>query len=88
MPKQTVFNKLEMDEHGNIFIRYQKQFVDEDGSVIDLGWHRSSPQPGEDLDTHIAMVSENLTRDVKAGAVVETPGLAALKRVVSAARGR
>lgn len=83
MPKQTVFNRLEMDEHGVIMIRLQKQFVDEDGSVIDMGWHRTAIDPGGDLEATLADVNTHLLH-MKVGGLKETPGLKAVKRLVPA----
>lgn len=81
MKKQTVFNQLEMNEDGLIQIRFQKQFVDDDGSVTALGWHRTILEPGGNIDEQLSSADANL-KAMGEGGLKETAGLDAVRRVV------
>ena len=59
--KRTVVDQREVTANGIIQIRFRKELV-EDGKVISFEYHRTSLQPGEDIDALMAVVNMHLVK--------------------------
>lgn len=81
--KRTIVDQVEVAKSGHLHIRFAVQLV-EDGKVIEEKWHRTSVEPGGDVDAQIAAVNANLEMMGKAR-VVDLPGLARARAVALAA---
>jgi hypothetical protein len=61
MHKQTTVDQIEIRPDGTVGIRFAKQVVDDDGTVLSSGWDRSTPMaPGCDIDAQMAAVNAGL----------------------------
>lgn len=69
MFKRTVIDQIEITRDGTINLRLAKEVVDDDGTVISSGWHRTVLPPGGDIDAQIATVNEHLTTGLKCAPV-------------------
>lgn len=65
MKKQTVTDQIEITRDGSIQLRFAKEILDDDGTVISSGWHRAVLAPGDDIDELMTRINENLVRDLK-----------------------
>jgi len=65
MKKQTIIDQIEITRDGTIQVRFAKQVVDDDGTVLNSAYHRTAFPPGHDIDAQMAAVNENLVRDLK-----------------------
>ena len=59
LEKRTIIDQIEITRNGIIQIRFAKQIV-EDGREISLQWHRTSLEPGADLDGQLLAVNLHL----------------------------
>ncbi len=69
MHKQTILDQIEITRDGTINLRFAKEIVDDDGSVIGSEWHRTAIPPGQDVDAQIAAVNEHLVTHLKCSPV-------------------
>jgi hypothetical protein len=69
MEKRTVIDQVEITRDGTINLRMAKEVVDDDGTVLQSGLHRTSFPPGHDIDAQMAAVNAGLVRDLKMPAV-------------------
>lgn len=60
MKKQTTVNAVTILDTGRIEVRFAKQVIDDDGSVLANEWHRVAIEPGVDVDAIMAVVNEHL----------------------------
>lgn len=67
--KKTIIQQIEILADGNVQVRLQLLTL-EDGEVLASAWHRTSIQPGVDLDAQMAMVNTHLSQ-MKKEPVVE-----------------
>jgi hypothetical protein len=67
MEKRTVVDQVEIKRDGTMQIRFKKQLVDDDGTVTELGYHRTAAMPGEDLTAQLENVDNHLRTGLKAG---------------------
>lgn len=81
MIKQTVIDRIEISRDGTINIRMAKEVIDDDGTVISSGWHRTVLPPGLNIDAQFAAVNENLVRGLKCSPVAASD-IERLKAVV------
>lgn len=65
MHKNTTVDRIEVESRGTIKIRIAKRIIDDDGSVLSTDWHRTSIDPGEDIEAHMQGVNTNLAADLK-----------------------
>lgn len=65
MHKQTVLDQIEISRDGTINLRFAKEVVDDDGTVISSEWHRTVCPPGTDVDAQIAAVNQHLVVGLK-----------------------
>lgn len=82
MKKQTILDKIEIERDGAFGLRFAKQIVDDDGTVLHSEWHRTMLPPGGDLDRQMAAVNANLAE--MGAATVETHELARVKTLTPA----
>ena len=59
--KRTVVDQREVMQSGIIQIRFRKEIV-EDGKVLSYQYHRTTLQPGDDLDAQMRVVNAHLER--------------------------
>lgn len=57
--KRTVVDQREVTASGVVQIRLRKEIV-QDGKVLSYEYHRTSLQPGDDLDAQMAAVNAHL----------------------------
>lgn len=69
MKKQTILDQTEILRDGTLQLRFAKQIIDDDGTVISTGWHRTTLPPGHDIDAQIVMVNEYLVSNHKCAAI-------------------
>lgn len=81
--KKTVVNQIEVTENGHIQIRFAVQLV-EDGRVLDSKWHRTTVEPGGDVDAQIAAVNLHLLAMGKAP-VEDSAGVKRIKDIATVA---
>lgn len=60
MHKQTILDRIEIVWNGQISLRFAKQIVDRDGTVVSTEPHRAILQPGRDIDAQMATVNSHL----------------------------
>lgn len=60
MKKQTIIDQIEIKPCGTIQVRFAKQIVDSDGTVLSSDWHRTMLPPGHDIDAQMAAVNAHL----------------------------
>lgn len=65
MEKRTILDQIEISHDGTIGLRFAKQIIDDDGSVISSGWHRVPLPIGTDIEAQMAAVNEQLTTQLK-----------------------
>lgn len=60
MEKTTLVDQVEVKRDGTLQIRFRKVLIDDDGAIIELGYHRATAAPGDNLaatldnvDTHL-----------------------------------
>lgn len=58
--KRTIIDQIEIARSGHIQIRFGLLLV-EDGTEISCQWHRTSIEPGGDVDATIAAVNADIT---------------------------
>ena len=61
LEKKTIIDQIEITRNGTLQIRFGKQIL-EDGKEISCQWHRTSLEPGEDLDAQLAAVNAHLAQ--------------------------
>jgi hypothetical protein len=67
--KRTVIQQIEVVPPGRVIqVRMVKQIVDEDGTVYDLGYHRTIVEPDVTPDAQLGAVNSSLAQ-MKCGAV-------------------
>jgi len=82
LQKKTVIDQIEITSSGNVQVRFGKQIL-EDEKILHQQWHRTSFEPGCDIDAQLKSVNNNL---VSMGeAKVETSGIDRLKSLCAAA---
>lgn len=83
MNKVTRVDLIEITRSGAIQVRLKKLIVDDDGTELDLGYHRTVFEPGTDIESQITAVNAQLVQ-LKAAAVdaVEFDVLRAVAPVV------
>lgn len=59
--KRTIVDQREITANSIIQIRFRKEIV-EDGKVLSFQYHRTTLQPGDDLDAQMAVVNAHLER--------------------------
>lgn len=69
MHKQTVLDQIEITRDGTIGLRFAKEVVDDDGTVISKEWHRTALPPGTDIDGQMEAVNNHLAADLKCAPV-------------------
>lgn len=79
MQKQTILDQIEIKRDGHIQLRFIKQVVDDDGTVLSEQYHRTVIPPGGDIDAQMAVVNDHLEQMKMAR--VEASELTALKAV-------
>lgn len=57
--KKTIVDQIEVTRNGTVQIRFGLLLL-EDGKEIDCKWHRTSIEPGGDVDAQIAAVNGHL----------------------------
>ena len=78
---RTVVDQREVIANGIIQIRFRKELV-EDGKVLTSEYHRTSLQPGDDLDRQMNAVNAHLKQ--MGCAVVDADGIESIRRIVDA----
>jgi hypothetical protein len=63
--KRTTLDKIEIDRDGVIGLRFAKEIVDDDGTILSTEWHRTAVPPGTDLAAHLAVVNTHLVEGLK-----------------------
>ncbi len=66
MEKKTLVDQVEVKRDGTLQIRFRKVLVEDDGTVTELGYHRTCAAPGDDLGAQLDNVDNHLQR-MKAG---------------------
>ena len=59
MEKRTIVDQIEVTREGHLQIRMRKQIVDGD-TAHEMGYHRTSVEPGGDCEKQLEMVNEHL----------------------------
>ena len=59
MEKRTIVDQIEVTRDGHLQIRMRKQIVDGD-VVHEMGYHRTSIEPGGDCEKQLEMLNEHL----------------------------
>lgn len=57
--KKTIVDQIEVTRNGTLQIRFGLLLL-EDGKEIDCKWHRTSIEPGGDVDAQVAAVNKAL----------------------------
>ena len=60
MLKRTVIDQIEITRDGTIQLRMAKAVVDDDGTVLSSGWHRTIVPPDGDVDLQMQAVNSHL----------------------------
>lgn len=60
MRKQTIVDQIEIQRDGTLQVRFAKQFVDDDNTVLTSEWHRTAFPPGHDIAAQMEAVNNNL----------------------------
>lgn len=60
MHKQTVIDQIEIQRDGTIQLRFAKEIVDDDGTVLSKDWHRTALPPGQNIDAQMQVVNDHL----------------------------
>lgn len=60
MKKQTVIDQVEIKADGVVQVRFFKQVIDDDGTVLSQDFHRTSIMPGQDVDAQMVAVNNHL----------------------------
>jgi hypothetical protein len=60
MRKQTVLDQIEIARDGIIRLRFAKEIVDDDNTVLAREWHRATLAPGQDIEAQIEAVNAQL----------------------------
>jgi hypothetical protein len=60
MEKRTVLDHYLVQADGHILIRFCKQIVDDDGTILASEYHRTSVNPDQSVEEIMAMVNTNL----------------------------
>lgn len=71
MEKKTVVDQIEITRNGTVQVRLRKVLVNDDGTLDDLGYHRSVIPPGTDPDEQMALVNTHLEQ-MKMGRVASS----------------
>ncbi len=72
MYKRTILDVIEINRDGSIGLKFAKQMVDDDESVLFSGVHRALLPKDADIDTQMAAVNANLVDGLKQAAVDAT----------------
>jgi hypothetical protein len=67
--KQTIIDQIEITRYGSIQIRFAKVVV-EDDQVLVSEYHRTSIEPGGDIQAQMDAVNAHLTGSLKAAPVI------------------
>jgi len=78
--KKTIVDQIEVARSGFIQIRFGLLLID-DGQEIDCKWHRTSIEPGGDVDAQIAAVNAHLAQMGKAA--VDTDRIEGIKKIAA-----
>ena len=78
--KNSIIDQIEILRNGTLQIRFGLLLI-EDGKEIDCKWHRTTIEPGGDVDGQIASVNTNLTAMGKVQ--VEPIGIARVKKIAT-----
>lgn len=73
--KKTVVNQIEIQPSGTVMLRLEKLLI-EDGVVISSQYHRTSFEPGDDVDAQMRRVNAHLLQ-MKAEPCTDYQGLKA-----------
>lgn len=76
--KKTIIDQIEITRGGTIQIRFAKCFV-EDGKIIGYEWHRTTVDPGVDVDAQLAVVDIHLPQ-IGAAPITDEPALSAITK--------
>lgn len=79
MEKKTVIDQIEVRRDGTTGVRFLKLLVDDDGTEVLLGYHRTSIDKDTDVDLQMSMVNNHLD-GMKAG-VVSTDEIKKIREV-------
>lgn len=60
MEKKTIVDQVEVKRDGTMQIRFRKVLVEDDGSITELGYHRTAVMPGDDLERQLDGVDTHL----------------------------
>lgn len=63
--KKTIIDQIEVTRTGHVQIRFGILLI-EDGVEISCNWHRTTVEPGGDVDAQIAAVNTGITTQLKA----------------------
>lgn len=71
MEKRVIIDQITYDlkNGGHTLIRFCKQIVDDDGTVLSEQYHRTSVAPGGDVEAQMATVNDHLENGMKVGKV-------------------
>jgi len=61
MERRTVANKIEVDEHGVIGVRFALQTINAAGEIVSQQWHRTAFLPDTDVDEQMKFVNADVT---------------------------
>lgn len=72
MEKRVVVDQITIDVRsgGHTLLRFCKQIVDDDGTVLSEQYHRTSVAPGGDVAAQLELVDDHLTHRMKVGSIV------------------
>lgn len=60
MKKQTVLRNIDFATDGTLQVRFAKQLLDDDGSLLSSEWHRTAFAPGQDIAAQMGAVNAHL----------------------------
>src|SRR5262245_38688239 len=81
LSKRTIIDQIEVTEGGTLQIRFAL-LVEEDGNELSRAYHRTTVEPGQDLDTTLAAVEADImNRPNLKAAAIDTTRLAELRGI-------
>lgn len=60
MYKRTIVDQIEILRDGHVMVRFLKQIIDDDGSLLSSAYHRASIHPGASIDEVMQDVNSSL----------------------------
>lgn len=76
--KKLLVNQITVEANGMVLVQLAK-VLEEDGVVLSQEWHRTSIEPGEDVDAHMADIAAHMATPERGR--FPTPAAADLARV-------